>query len=302
MSISKLDLRLLVAFLVLMEERNVTQAAARLELSQPATSAILARLRDLFHDPLMLRTPRGMIPTARAEALVPAVKKALAELEQLVSPPLDFDPSTATIVLSLAAVDYVQAVVLPPLLTYFEQIAPLMRIALKPIEVNRLAQQLERGELDIALMPQENAPASLQSEVLIHETFVCVVSREHSAVQGKLSLDRYCELDHVLVAPRGNDFVGIVDRVLAEQGRSRTVSVSIPNFLMVPELIERSQRIATIPSRLAQRYQDRWQILNPPIELPGFTIALVWHPRTETDIAQIWFRQAIVQVIESCCA
>jgi DNA-binding transcriptional LysR family regulator len=137
MDISKLDLRLLVAFLVLMEEQNVTQAATRLNLSQPATSALLARLRDLFQDPLMLRTPRGMISTARAEALVPAVKQALAELEQLVSPPQSFDPRTTAMTRSLVAVDYVQAV--------------------------------------------------------IHETFVCVASREHP-IEGELSIDRYCEL------------------------------------------------------------------------------------------------------------
>lgn len=276
----------------------MTQAADRLGLSQPATSAILARLRDLFDDPLMLRTPRGMIPTARAESLVPAVKTALATLEQLVHPEIEFDPGTAKLTVSLAAIDYVQAVVLPPLLSYFEQTAPLMRVAVKPINVNQLAQQLERGELDLALMPQGNAPASLRSEVLMHETFLCVVCRHHPTVQGQLSLALYCELEHILVAPRGNDFSGVVDRVLAEHGRSRTVSLSIPNFLMVPELIERSHRIATIPARLAYHYADKWQIFQPPIEVPGFTIALVWHPRTETDVAQVWLRRALVQLIK----
>lgn len=298
MDISKLDIKLLVAFVILMEERNVTYAAERLGLSQPATSAMLARLRELFHDPLMLRTPRGMVPTDRAISLVPAIKKVLVELEQLVSPPEQFDPTEAKFVLSLAATDYVQAVVLPPLLEYFEQVAPSIKIAVKLIDVNRLEQQMERGEVDIALLPQGNAPISLNSQVLINEEFVCVVCRGHPSVQRELSLDLYCKLNHVLVSPRSNDFSGVVDRVLGELGRTRMVSISIPNFLMVPSIVERSQRIATIPSRLAQRYENSWQILKPPIEIPGFTIALVWHSRTENDVAQIWLRQAIALVVK----
>jgi DNA-binding transcriptional LysR family regulator len=298
MDISKLDLRLLTTFLILMEEQNVSHAAERLGLSQPATSAILARLRDLFGDPLMVRTPQGMMPTPKAESLVPRIKEVLTDLEQLVSSPTVFHPAEAQITVSLAATDYVQAIVLPPFLKQLEQAAPRIKVAVKPIETEALKRQMERGEVDIALMPQGNAPASLSSQVLLNEQFVCVVCRNHADIRQQIDLEQYCELEHVLVSPGGNDFSGIVDRVLALHNKCRTVSVSIPNFLLVPEIVENSQRVATIPSRLAKQYQERWQILKPPLDIPGFTIALVWHSKNQHDLAQIWLRETVTQVIK----
>jgi DNA-binding transcriptional LysR family regulator len=298
MNISDLDFRLLTAFTILMEEQNVTHAADRLGLSQPAMSAILSKLRDVFGDPLMVRTPRGMMPTPRAESLLPEIKQVLTTLEQLVSPPTVFQSAEAKITLSLAAVDYVQAIVLPPLLKHLEQAAPSIKITVKPIEIDRLEQQMERGEVDISLMPQGNAPNSLNSQVLLNEQFVCVVNRKHPEIQQQINLDQYCELDHVLVSPRSNDFLGVVDRALATHNKSRTVSVSISNFLLVPEIIESSQRIATIPLRLAKRYQKRWQILKLPLDVPGFTIALVWHPKNHHDLGQIWLRDTVMKIVK----
>lgn len=297
MDISDLDFRLLTTFVILMEEQNVTHAADRLGLSQPAMSAILSKLRKVFNDPLMVRTPRGMMPTPRAERLLPEIKQILTTLEQLASPPTGFHPAAAEITLTLAAVDYVQAIVLPPLLKHLEQVAPKIKIAVKPIEINQLAQQMERGEVDIALMPQGNAPSSLNSQVLLNEQFVCVVSRQHPEIQQQIDLEQYCEGEHVLVSPRSNDFWGVVDQALATHNKFRTVSISIPNFLSVPEIIEHSRRIATIPLRLAQRYQQRWQILKLPLDAPGFTIALIWHPRNHHDLAQIWLRETITKVV-----
>ncbi|WP_207478205.1 LysR family transcriptional regulator [Arenibaculum pallidiluteum] len=291
-----IDLNLLVALDALLAERNVTRAARRLNLSQPALSAQLARLRDLFGDPLLLPAQRGMIPTQRAMELQEPLRLALEEVRGVVLSGSRFDPSAAEITVSIAASDYGQYSALMPLAFALAREAPGLRLAFRTLEATALLSQMERGEVDLAVMTPQTAPDRLRMRGLFEERYVAITRRNHPAVLNGLDLDTFCSLDHVIVSPRGGGFAGPADAALAAHGRTRRVALSAPGFLIVPELVARCDMVALVPSRIAHERADRLQIFEPPVPVPGFSIAMVWHDRTADHPAQKWLRSRLVQL------
>lgn len=288
---SRLDLNLLVALDVLLAERNVTRAAERLNLSQPALSAQLQRLRDLLGDPLLLPAQRGMTPTRRALELQAPLHEALEGVRAVLAASAGFDPATAALTIAVAASDYVQYALLMPLAFRLRREAPGVRLAWRAIDSTQLAGQTERGEVDLAFITPETAPEHLRSRKVLDERYVVIVRRDHPQVSRSIDLDQLCALDHVVVSPRGGGFAGATDAALAAHGRERRVVLSVPSFLMVPELVARSDMAALVPERIARDRRDRLQLLEPPVPVPGFAIAMVWHPRTARHPALTWFRE-----------
>lgn len=296
---SKIDLNLLAALDALLTERNVTRAARRLNLSQPALSAQLARLRRLFGDPLLLPAQRGLIPTQRALDLQEPLRRALEEIRGVLLAGSAFDPATADLTVSMAASDYGQYAVLMPLAVALGREAPGLRLAFRALDAANLAQQMERGEVDVALMTPQIAPARLRMRNLFEERYVAILRRNHPAAGGVLDLDTYCGLEHVVVSPQGGGFAGPADDALAAHGRVRRVALSAASFLIVPELIERSDMVALIPERIARDRADRLQMFAPPLPVPGFSIAMVWHDRTNDHPAQRWLRTRLLAAGQS---
>jgi len=298
MDIRDVDLNLLVALEALLAERNVTRAAQRLGLSQSAMSASLARLRALFNDPLLLRTARGMLPTNKAADLAAPVKQVLDEIGRLVRQAEAFDPARAAATFTITASDYVEFAILPRLVDHLEARAPRCRLAVRPINFAALGDQLERGEVDLAVTGASNAPENARVRPLYPERFVGVVRRDHPRVSRQVTLDEFCALEHVLISPSGGAFVAQTDAALAAIGRSRTVRLSVPHFLLVPEIVSRSDLMAVIPDRLARVHADRLRILELPFELAPLIIAEVWHERTHRDPAHVWLRQSLAELME----
>jgi DNA-binding transcriptional LysR family regulator len=291
--IRSIDLNLLVALDALLGERSVTRAAARLSLSQSAMSATLARLRRLFGDPLLLRTAGGMLPTSKAQELAAPVKQVLADIGRLVQQPGAFDAAAARVTFTIAASDYVEYAILPRLVDYLETNAPLARLAVRAMDFGAIGRQLETGEVDLGILGAGFAPASARSRPLFRERFVGVVRRDHPRIRERLSLEEFCTLEHLLVAPSGGGFTAQTDDALAAIGRSRQVRLSVPHFLLVPEILVRSDMIAVLPERLARGYRDRFRIFELPLEMSPFALVEVWHERTHRDPALVWLRQAL---------
>ncbi|HEX7759204.1 MAG TPA: LysR family transcriptional regulator [Caulobacteraceae bacterium] len=295
MDISQLDLNLIVSLEVLLAERNVSRAARRLNLSQPALSARLNRLREVFGDPLLLPAQRGMVPTPRALELQEPLRAALEGLRRVLAEGAPFDASRATATFAIAASDYVQFAVLMPLIRTLRDQAPRLRFAWRTLDPASLRTQLEQGEVDLALMMPQGAPDSLRTIALYHERYVAVVRRDHPRVAGHLDLDLFCDLQHIVVSPVGGGFQGPTDVILEASGRQRQVVLSAPGFLVVPEMIARSDLIAVVPERLVRHHADQLQVLDPPLTVPGFDIALVWHDRTTAHPIHRWLREQIVR-------
>lgn len=292
--IRTLDLNLLKTLDALLDERNVTRAAARLSLTQPAVSGMLTRLRENFDDPLFVRTQRGIVPTMRALELAVPVKRVLAEIGALLQPH-EFEPSSANFTLSIAATDYALRSIIVPFLTILRLRAPGVRLAVRPIEDAAVQTQLERGELDLALMTPESTPQQLHTRQLFDEHYVCALRDDHpDAARGRMTLDRFCSLDHALVSWSGGLFTGVTDAALARLGRQRRVALSVASFLVLPEILRASDLLAVVPRRLI-RDGEGLTLLAPPLEIPGFTKVAAWHERTDRDPAHRWVRELLFE-------
>lgn len=286
------DLNLLKAFVALLDSRSVTRAADQLGLTQPAVSGMLARLRELFDDPLFVRTQRGVIPTPRAEMLAEPVRSALAIIQSVLVPQ-DFDPGTAGLTVSLAATDYAQKAVVLPLLATLRRDAPGIRIAVRPVDTEHLARQMESGLVDMALITPEMARDTMRSRHLFDETYVCVMRDNHPAAGKAMDLDLLCTLDHGIMSHDGTQFRGATDEALARMGRSRRVVASVPSFMVLIEMIRRSDMMALLPRRLVAEMTGL-HITEPPLAVNGFSKLLTWHERLQHDGAHRWLRDRIV--------
>lgn len=293
MQLRNLDLNLLKAFDALIDERNVTRAAERLAVTQPAVSATLNRLRDALGDPLFVRSQRGITPTARALELSAPIKRILADIEAVLRP-TDFDPATAELTLKVSATDYALRAVVVPFVARLRQLAPGVRVAVLPAHGPELLEQMERGELDLALITPQMSPPDLHSRTLFDERYVCVLREAHPAcVEPVLSLDALCALDHGIVSLQGGGFVGATDQALAALGRQRRVCVSVPSFGMLLDMVSSTDLVALVPERLLQGVQGL-VVRTPPLAVPGFTKLLAWHARTHVDPRQRWLREQLV--------
>jgi len=296
---SRLDLNLLVSLDVLLAEGNVTRAAKRLGLSQPALSAQLKQLRDSFGDPLLLPGARGMTPTSRGDALREPLREVLAQIQALTAGARTFDPATAEQTFRIVASDAIHHTAGALLAARLGTLAPRCKIALLPYDGARTQEQMATGESDLWLGARASMPPNLRARPLYEEHFLCVVRRDHPLAARPLDLDRFCALEHVLVSPTGGGFRGTVDESLAGLERSRRVTVSLNSFLLVPEVIAKSDLIATVPARLARAWAQELNVLAPPCEIATFTVMMGWHARAHTDPAQVWLRQQLSTLEEA---
>jgi DNA-binding transcriptional LysR family regulator len=294
--IRSFDFNLLKALDALLDERSVTAAADRLSLTQPAVSGILIRLREHFDDPLFVRAQRGMVPTSRALALAGPVKQLLAEVESMLRPQ-GFEPATARLTLTIAATDYALRAVMVPFLSALRQQAPGIRVSVVPVD-DSLPVQLERGDVDLALITPDTSASGLHTQFLFEERYVCVLRAGHPAARAALTLDQFCALDHALVSYSGSPFAGATDKALATMGRERRVTLSVTSFLVLQDFLRVSDLIAVVPEKLA-KVTDGLAVLEAPLAIPGFTKIAAWHDRTQRDPGRHWVRSLLFATCET---
>ena len=294
--LAQLDLNLLRALDALLAERHVTRATARLSLTQSAASRALARLRDELGDPLLVRGPSGaLLPTARAEQLGPVVRRALEELAAAWRGDT-FDPRTSRRRFTMTGADYAELVLLPGLAARLAEQAPGVQLVFLPFPSDPQT-ALASGAVDATLSPASGGAAGVYQRQLFEESFVVAMRAGHPAATGKLTLDRFCALSHLLIAPRGTPG-GAVDNALAALGRRRHVAVSVPHFLVAPHVIAASDLVVTMAMRMVAVFAATFELVTrpPPLAVPGFAIHLQWHERTHSDAAHRWFREQVAHV------
>ncbi|PTB22748.1 LysR family transcriptional regulator [Trinickia symbiotica] len=295
-NLRRIDLNLLATLDVLLSEHNVTRAAERLNLSQPSVSVQLAKLREIFGDPLLLPGPRGMRPTARGDELREPLRQALEALEQAVAPATAFDPGGADHTWRVAATDYTESTIVLPTLNALRSAAPRTRLAVLEMTPLRIAKQAEQGDIDLAFHTTEGSPSALRRRALFTERYVLVGRAGHPRLKRRPTLAQFGALEHVIVSPDGGGFYGITDEALAEVGLSRRVVLSVPHFLFVMSVIASTDLVAMLPERLV-RNVNALEVVESPIEVPGFEISMLWHERAHRDPAHQWLRECIVQSV-----
>jgi DNA-binding transcriptional LysR family regulator len=309
MSFTNLDLNLLRVFDAVMTELNLTRAADRLATTQPAVSNALKRLRYVLDDDLFIRTAHGVRPTARALSLRPAVRSALETLETAIG------AETANLAdvsktLRLCMADSTAALVLPPLVTPLKQAAPKLTLQIMPLLSRDPRDSLIRGEIDLAIgsFPGIVAQLSAEQEVdsgICHEPlysgeYVCIMRRDHPLANEELTLDRYCEADHVLVNFSGR-MQGQADKLLAAMGRERHILMTVNQFTTGAQVVAASDLLSIIPIQLiaTSRMEPLLAWRKLPFDLPPLRIDMLWHEREGRDLAHRWVRSTLQELISA---
>jgi DNA-binding transcriptional LysR family regulator len=289
------DLGQLTTLDALLQEGSVTGAARRLGLSTPAVSHALARLRERFDDPLLVRAGRNMVLTPRAEALREQVRDAVALAERVFEPPHVFDPQRLERAFALSVTDYVMVMLGPIFDALVGQRAPGLELRFIPNAVDD-AERLRRGETDLAVGIYGELPPELKVRPLITDRFVCVVRADHPSVGDALTLEEFIALDHVQVAPRGQPG-GYLDELLEQRGLRRRVSRAVPFFQVALAMTARADYVLTISERIARALAPSLglKILEPPLALKPFALSMVWHPRFDADAAHAWLRDQLIK-------
>jgi DNA-binding transcriptional LysR family regulator len=286
------DLNLLVVFTALAEERNVTRAASRLLLSQPAVSRALQRLREMFHDDLLIRSPSGYEPTTKGKRLLQELSTMLPRLDRLLSGE-DFDPRIEEATFRIAATDHASHVLCPLICRKVLPAAAKVSIEFVPFG-GPTFEAIEKGRLDLLLNADDGyLPPHFASEMIFDDSFSCVAAKE-SKYPEVLTLKRYIAAQHVGVGIWG-ELQTLPDKRLAGIGEKRRCPIWVPYFTAAVRCVPGTHLLATVPSRIARLESTNLslRILKPPEMLGRFSYLMAWHPRLNTDAAHIWLRRAI---------
>lgn len=299
MSFLTLDLNLLRVFDAVMTEQNLTRAASRLAMTQPAVSNAVKRLRDALGDELLIRTAHGVKPTARAESLWPAVRRALADLEEAVAP-RTFELAKANATFRMAMADATAGLLLPALVRLIESDAPGIDIRMVPLTTREPRPMLLRGDIDLAIGFFPGVVAQLQGatdtpvrhERLYAGEYVCVMRKEHPLADKELTLDRYCDANHLLVSFSGRAR-GLVDDALVSLNRERRILLTVNQFFTAGKVVAASDLLMVIPRHLIDATGMSNQLIQKalPFRLPEVHIDMLWHERDARSPGHRWLRE-----------
>ncbi|MBL9049375.1 MAG: LysR family transcriptional regulator [Tabrizicola sp.] len=285
----RLDLTLLLVFLGLLRHRKALDVAGELGLTQSAISQSLRRLRDVFGDPLFLRRPHGMEPTATALALERPVSLAVETLRTALGQARAFDPAVARGMIRIAALDSQQAGLIPALAGRLRVRAPSLTLSVLPLGRSDAVEALVEGRISLFFGLLPDRPETIRAQALYTETYLVAGRPEALPDAPRISLDAYCAADHVLVSP-GGDLTGIMDQELDRQGRSRRVILGLPAFLPALAAARASGALVTLPGRIATAFAPGFGLVTaqPPVALRTFAVSAYWHRRNDHDPQVQW--------------
>lgn len=301
MNLDRFDLNLLVAFEALITEGQVTRAARRLHITQPALSGALARLRVVFGDQLFVKDGKSMRPTLRARELDVPIREALAKVREAIGRPT-FEPKSSSVTVRIATSDDLELTLISKVLKRLRTAAPSMRLAIRRVTgVFELpTQELASGALDMAIGPfpqgAHHPSGVIVSAPLYVDHLVCVTREKHPTIKRTLTQAQFLQASHVVVYyPPGG--TGIVDQLLIQRGgQRRKVAMEVPHFVTAAFAAGQTDLVASMNSRVAEhlRRAAGLRLFPFPFESPKMNYGLYWHGRQTADPAHAWLRDVII--------
>ncbi|QIM48000.1 LysR family transcriptional regulator [Pusillimonas sp. DMV24BSW_D] len=297
MNITDLNIKLLLTFEAMVIHRNVTAAAESIGLTQPAMSVCLKKLRDMFSDPLFVRTSHGMEPTAFAQELKEPILEALGLLRKSLNHDHHFDPATSTRTFHIIMTDIGARVFLPAMLMELSRVAPNVNLNTAQLPVRDIREALETGKADLALGFIHGLFADSYQQQLFRRSYVCIVRRDHPKIKDTITLDDYLNMPHAVVSAPGSGH-DIIESTLVKKGYQRRVALRLSHFLAIPLIVASTDLIVTIPTMLAESYSivNNIKVIEPPIEFPEYTISQYWHARVHNDPGHRWLRELVYRM------
>ena len=291
--LSRADLNLLTLFAVVLEERHVGRAAARLNLTASAVSHGLGRMRRLLNDPLCLKTPKGVVPPARSLELAEPIADVLARARRVIDSAAPFEAATSRRRFAIGVPDGVAAVFLPPLLAHLARFAPGVDVSLRHIHRDTAIAELDARAVDVAIVPIDDIPARFVAQTLYEDDFVIATRAGHPLAKSP-TLERYCTLSHMIVSLTGETRV-YIDDVLAKRGLSRRVALTVPNFMLGLATIAETDIVAALPRTLVKMYGKRFGVrgVEPPLPLRRFQLRCIAPKAAMMDAGLAWFFDAL---------
>ena len=285
------DLNLLAVFQEVYRERQISNAARRLNLSQSAVSNALARLRRLFGDALFVRTGQGMQPTPFAQSLAEPVGAALAQVALALNQRSAFDPATSTRRFTIAMTDVGELHFMPALIERCRLAAPQLQISSRRAGSIALKEEMESGRVDLAIGPFEDISEALYQRLLFRQPYVSMVRRGHPLTEGKLDLARFAAAEHLFVDSSESPYDRI-NHLLEKAGIGASTRFRVPHFTAVPYIVQASDLVVTVPQKLAERAGPPFGLawITPPLKLPPLQTNMFWHRRYNQDPGNQWLR------------
>jgi DNA-binding transcriptional LysR family regulator len=292
-----IDLQLLRVLCAIVETRSVSRAAALLDMTQPAASYLLGRLRDQLVDPLFLKSSKGMTPTARTLAIYQEVRRGLDILDSALRPP-GFDPAHSDRNFRLAMSDIGEMVFLPPILQRLQVVAPRVTVEIIQVPLLQLPRALDFGDIDFGIGNLPEICSETSYTTVFREHYVCLLRKEHRSIRKTLSRKLFEQADHAIVS---SPFTGhhSVERSLLERGIRRKPTLKIPNYTSVPNVVAQTDLLVIAPSRVARAFETTHGLrsLPLPVRVPPFDVRIHWSARHETNEGHRWMREMLFETL-----
>jgi len=297
MELSDVDLNQLVLFQQLMVERRVSRVAENMGLTQPAVSNTLAKLRRQFGDELFVRTPAGMMPTPFAEQLAEPIGYALGMIHSSLNQHRAFDPGTVKRAITVGMTDIGEIVFLPALVDRLRREAPGISLNTVRNSATNLRDDMEAGKVDLAIGPMSQLKAGFFQRRLFRQRYVCLFRQGHPLERKRLSLADFKMAEHLTVVSAGTGH-GKVDELIRRAGIERTVRLTIPHFVSVGQILQRTDLVATVTERLAESLSEPFGLTHRPhpVELPEIAINVFWHAKVHRSPAHQWLRTLVFEL------
>lgn len=309
MNVGRADLNLLVYLDVLLRELNVTRAAEQLGITQPAMSNGLKRLREMFNDPLLIRSSDGMKPTERALDLQPKVRQILAETQHLLEPKQEFKAITSRRVFRIMVSDYAEATLMPSLIKQIRSEAPhIILDLLTPSDVSY--QDMEQGRVDMAINRFDEIPQSFHQQLIWKDSFSCLINRNNRIVEN-FNLKTYLSAQHIWVSktgmgvgfgvnPEKSGGLGWIDTALQRIGQKRKITIFTRHYQMPGLLAQNNDLVATLPTRVARMQAENPSLVmrEPPFFIPPFELKMAWSPLVHPNAGHQWLRRLVIYIAE----
>ena len=299
------DTYLLRVFSMLMAERSVSRAAARLDQSQPAVSVALKRLRDILGDPLFVKDKQRMVPTERALQLEASVRIVLGEIDSLLAPAAEFDPASTRLTFRIGTPDFLAPPLMASLVSYLRMTAPRARLLLQPLGHDYdYEAALANGELDVVIGNWPQPPEHLRMTILLEDDVVCLVSRDHPRAGSQLTVADYLNGSHIVPLTYSVMQRGVVESHMAALRLHREATVTVPYFSLAPSLLPGTDLIFTTSRHFAEHYarQLPLAVLAAPFDFPAMRFYQLWHNRTQQSQSHAWLRSLLSAVARTAAA
>ena len=299
MDINKVDLNLLLVFSAMLQHQNVTRAGQAIGMSQPAMSTALARLREMFSEPLFVRSAGGMKPTPRAIELADPVHRVLDLIRGEIMQTSRFDPRQTARTFTISTADIGEIVFLPKVLKQFSAEAPRADLRSLTLPSRVVEENLESGNLDLAVgyFP-DLTKATIFQQRLYRYSFVCIARADHPSIGARITLKQFLAANHAIVRADGRNR-GIVEQMLQKKGLKRRVQLQVSHFTSLPTIVTDTDLIATVPRSVGEHFAKLGNIklIETPIRTPLNHIKQYWHRRFHRDPANIWLREMMAKLL-----